>query len=119
MGTIKYVGTAHRRVISEADWEAAGVSKEALVYWGPENDFTVDASKLSAAARDALKADPFLVWSDKDGDTKAQVEQDVEVPLDQAKEYEDVARANTTTNGEGLEQPAESAADQPASRKRS
>lgn len=109
METIKYVGTATRRVISPQDWERAGVSNEPGVVWDGANGYTVDASKLSQAARDAIKADPFFIWSKpQEGNEPAEDEEEVVVDLDVAQEVEDIARANSTSaDGTGLDEPAE------------
>lgn len=107
MDTIKYVGTATNRIIREKEWEQAGVVGQETVLWEVGNGYTVDASKLTQAARDLLKKEPFFVFSNRD-DSQGQVEQEETIDLDVAKEYEDVAKANTTSaDGTGLDEPVE------------
>lgn len=106
METIKYVGTATRRVITDKEWEVAGVTGQDTVVWDRGNGYTVDASKLSQAAQDAVKPDPFFVFSDRDGTKQGNVEQEVEMDVDLAKEYEANAKSNTSTDGTGLDEPA-------------
>lgn len=105
MDTIRYVGTAARRLISEKDWETAGVTGQDTVVWDLSNGYTVDASKLSAAAKDAIRPDPFFFWSDKEA--KGDVEQEETIDVDLAAEYEANAKSGSTSaDGTGLDQAA-------------
>lgn len=103
MDTVKYIGPASRRVIYDHEWEKAGVSNEDTVVWDMGNGYTVDAGKMSQAARDAIKADPWFVWSNRED----VVEQEVTIDVDLAKEFEAAAKDNaTSTDGTGLDTKA-------------
>jgi hypothetical protein len=56
-GTVKYIGSADVRSISEAEWAQVGVEGQADVVWDRSNDFTVKASELSAPALEVVKRD--------------------------------------------------------------
>lgn len=102
MKAVKYVGTASRRVITDKEWEQAGVSGEDTVVWDNSNGFTVDASKLSQAALDAIKPDPYFIILGED-----KVAQEVTVDVDLAREYEDKAKGGATSaDGSGLDEEA-------------
>lgn len=87
METVKYIGTASTRIIREKEWDVAGVTKQDTVIWNAENGWTVDAAKLSQAAKDAIRKDPFFVFG---GEAK-RIEQQETIDLDLAAETEMLA----------------------------
>lgn len=109
MDTVKYIGVATKRMIRDKEWEQAGVTGQDTVVWDAGNGYTVNAAKLSQAAKDALKPDPFFVFSDKSdsGKSEGRVIEEAEIDLDVAKEYESIAKANTTSDGSGLDEAPE------------
>lgn len=58
---VRYVGHATRRVISKADWEAAGVTDQDDVEWGRANHKEVNMDELSDDALKLLSKEPGFV----------------------------------------------------------
>lgn len=54
---IKYLGTSDVRIITGAEWEAAGVKGQATTRWDHMNGWTVPAADLSDEARTLLATD--------------------------------------------------------------
>lgn len=54
---VEYVGTAHVRKITAADWKQAGVEDQGAVTWDRSNRHKVKASELSSAALEVLRED--------------------------------------------------------------
>lgn len=46
---VKYIGLAHRRQISVADWRSVGINDAESVQWGPENGFSVPIERFTDA----------------------------------------------------------------------
>jgi hypothetical protein len=51
--TVKYVGFAHKRIISAQSWQSLGI-KAGTVVWDESNDFSVPVAKLPDTAVDYL-----------------------------------------------------------------
>lgn len=94
METVKYIGTASTRIIREKEWDVAGVTKQDTIVWNAENGWTVDAAKLSQDAKDAIRRDPFFVFSGE----ADKVEQEETIDLDLAAEAELLANKNSADN---------------------
>jgi hypothetical protein len=92
MRYVKYIGPAHIRQITAADWRSVGISAE-TVQWSAFNGFSVPMDHFSEdQMRKAIDPDQFFVLTAEDEDftptpqsrdmTPAQVTQVTETPLD-------------------------------------
>ena len=59
----KYVGTADTRIMSGADWRAAGIDKQDTVVWNASNGHTLARDRFSDDAWAALALDPHIVFT--------------------------------------------------------
>lgn len=67
MQVIKYIGLAHRRVISAEEWAAAGVTGMGTVEWSYMNNFSVPIDHFTDdALRVAIEPDNFFIVSGGD-----------------------------------------------------
>lgn len=62
MEFIKYIGTAHRRVITADDFRRAGFANQGTVEWSYANNFSVPLNDFSDdVLRRVIHGDPMLV----------------------------------------------------------
>ena len=62
MQFIKYIGTAHRRIISADDFRRAGIPNQQTVEWSYANNFSVPIDSLSEEVlRKAIEPDPLFI----------------------------------------------------------
>jgi len=61
MQFVKYIGKAHRRGITAAEWRGVGINGQ-TVFWGPENGFSVPLDAFTEEQlRKAIDPDRFFV----------------------------------------------------------
>lgn len=66
MRYVKYVGLAHRRIITADEWRGIGMDAQTTV-WGPENGFSVPADQFTDnQMRRAIEADDNFVIVGRD-----------------------------------------------------
>jgi hypothetical protein len=94
MRYIKYIGLAHIRQVTAADWRSVGISGDTVV-WSARNGFAIPADSLTDdQIRKAIEPDRDFVITGADEDftpqpqttdmSPAQLEQNIENPVDVA-----------------------------------
>lgn len=100
---VRYIGTAHRRIISEADWKKAGVDGQAGLSFHAGNGYLQPLDKVGDEALPYIKADKYLVIVGQDeGSSKV----DREISDKEIEKIQKNARMNPVTNV-GVLQPNE------------
>lgn len=100
---IKYIGTAHQRIITAENWRGVGVQADTVV-WSAHNGFQVLADSFTEdQMRKAIDPDPTFVVTGEDDDFRPQsLNQDV-TPAAYAQAIENpvdvVAMLNGADNG--------------------
>lgn len=102
---VRYIGTAHRRVISEADWKKAGVDGQAGLSFHAGNAYLQPLEKVGDEALPYIKADKYLVIVGEGTDDR---KVDRELSDKEIEKLQKNARMNPVTNV-GVRQPNESA----------
>lgn len=71
MEVVKYIGTAHRRIITARDWQEAGLDGETFE-WSFRNGFSVPVDQFTEdQLADAIRPDPtFVIIGGEDADVK-------------------------------------------------